>query len=154
MLRPPVQSGARCDGQFGAVTGSDGLIYAIGGNSLVAELNVVEAYDPSTDRWSSRAPMPPARHGLGVAAGPDGIIYALGGTVVGEETVYSVVEAYDRVSDSWTTVAPMLNPRFAFGAAVAGDGRIYAVGGTTVQQTLDAVEALESDSRGRRSRTP
>ena len=37
-----------------------------------------EEYDPATDRWASRAPMPTPRHGLAVVA-VRGRIYALDG---------------------------------------------------------------------------
>ena len=36
---------------FAAVTAANGLIYAIGGANSVSALNVVEAYDPTTNKW-------------------------------------------------------------------------------------------------------
>jgi hypothetical protein len=57
--------------------GPDNLIYAIGG---VGGPNIVEAYNPSTNKETAVAPMPTARHGLAAVTGTDGRIYAIGGT--------------------------------------------------------------------------
>src|SRR5260370_32217226 len=46
-----------------AATGSNGIVYAIGGSSGLAVttvVNTVEAYDPTTDSWSAAAPRPTA----------------------------------------------------------------------------------------------
>jgi hypothetical protein len=51
-----------------AKRGPDNLIYAIGG---VGGPNVVDAYNPTTSKWTTVAPMPTARHGLAAATGPD-----------------------------------------------------------------------------------
>ena len=47
-----------------ATKGPDNLIYAIGG---VGGSNIVETYNPNTNKWSTVAPMPTARHGLAAA---------------------------------------------------------------------------------------
>jgi N-acetylneuraminic acid mutarotase len=113
-----------------AATGSDGRIYAIGGNILGFNFhdvfNTVEAYTPATNSWSSVAPMPTARFGLAATAGGDGRIYALGGTGNG---VLNTVEAYSPGTNRWATVAPMATARTDFAAATGPDGRIYAIGG-------------------------
>src|SRR5438552_15893735 len=49
----------------------NGILYAVGGggsgsNVADAWLSRVEAYDPSTNRWTAKAPMPTPRAGLGV----------------------------------------------------------------------------------------
>ena len=42
-----------------AVAVVNGILYEIGGNStLSGPTDVVEAYDPSSDTWSTKAPMP------------------------------------------------------------------------------------------------
>jgi N-acetylneuraminic acid mutarotase len=76
---------------------SGGGIYAIGGNNYIGAngdsfLNTVEAYIPSTDTWTTVAPMPAARTELGAVTGPDGRIYAIGGDSGGPEL--DTVEAY------------------------------------------------------------
>jgi hypothetical protein len=54
-----------------------GRIYAIGGH-CGAYFASVDAYDPATDTWTSKAPMLTKREGL--AAGVvKGVLYAVGG---------------------------------------------------------------------------
>jgi N-acetylneuraminic acid mutarotase len=62
-----------------AVLGSDGKIYAIGGNDQQGKpLRSVEAFDPATNTWISRAPLP-AGGGRLTAVTARGKIYAIGG---------------------------------------------------------------------------
>jgi hypothetical protein len=115
--------------------GLDGIVYAIGGadydidEAWVTSAN--EAYDPATDSWTTKAPMPTAREGLAVAA-LDGLVYAIGGrdgvSDLYEGSPVSVVEAYDPETDSWSTRAPMPTPRERLGVGVM-DGLLYAIGG-------------------------
>jgi Kelch motif len=63
---------------LGAATGTDKRIYAIGGEFFSA-VNIVEAYDPSTNTWVAVTPMITPRRALAAAVGHDGRIYALGG---------------------------------------------------------------------------
>jgi N-acetylneuraminic acid mutarotase len=61
----------------------NGALYAVGGcaqycNDYLPSLNTVEAYDPSTNSWQTKANMPTARAWL--ASGVvNGIFYAVGG---------------------------------------------------------------------------
>ena len=119
----------------------NGVLYVIGGwvndgglNSHLGRLSTVEAYDPATDRWTTKAPMPTARAALGAAA-VDGIIYAIGGfhEFVGVRTV----EAYDPATDRWTTRTPMPVGRFAFGIGVL-HGKIYVAAGADEASTTIA----------------
>jgi len=124
-----------------AATGTDGKIYAIGGVDSLASTNAVgtvEAYDPATNSWSTKAPMPTARAGLEAATGPDGKIYAIGGvdnpgSYSGQSTlngdIVGTVEAYDPTTNSWTTKASMPTARYFLAAATGPDGKIYTIGG-------------------------
>ena len=114
----------------------DGIIYAIGGNCGQPignwELSTVEAYDPATDAWTTKADMPTARTMAAIAV-VDGIIYVIGGVfgeTVQDNRVLSAVEAYDPATDTWTAKADMPTARFGFAACVL-DGQIYAFGGNT-----------------------
>jgi hypothetical protein len=127
---------ARVD--FGAV-GVNGRIYAIGGDNLngcgcaSSKLNVVEAYDPLANTWSTLAPMPTTRAHLGVAAIGD-VIYAVGGYLwTGGPLVFqatNVVEAYDTRTNTWSSKAPLPFPQTGQGLAVM-DGILYSIGGFT-----------------------
>lgn len=119
--------------------GADGLIYAIGGRTVARQHGFshalvagpldgsVDSYDPATNSWTSRQPMPTPRafHG---AASPDGrIIYAAGGA---NDTVkIATVEAFDLASGAWSTRAPMATSRSNFGFAASRNGKLYAAGG-------------------------
>src|SRR5262252_4989685 len=108
-----------------------GLTYVFGGcdappcgNAVSA---TVEAYDPTQNAWSPRAPMPTARQTT-AAATINGTIYVVGGdggdTFLGSTTV----EAYDPVHDSWTTRASMSVGRSGPAIGAIG-GKLYVTGG-------------------------
>jgi N-acetylneuraminic acid mutarotase len=81
----------------------NGKVYAIGGVNQTAGgfavQNAVEEYDPGTDSWTLKAPLPTARTGL-VAVASGGRIYAIGG--FDGTQVVNIVESYDPVTDSWS----------------------------------------------------
>jgi len=105
----------------------DGIIYAIGGWDAGPDFSTVEAYDPATDRWTRKAPMP-TRRSLSAIAVVDGKIYVIGG-ILGL-TALSAVQAYDPAADKWTWKADMPTARHHLAACVI-DGRIYVSGGGT-----------------------
>lgn len=74
-------------------TSLNGLIYALGGEQIQGTFDEVERYDPANDTWTREAPMPTARHGLGVTAYDDKIFAIAGGTHPGM-TFSSVNEIY------------------------------------------------------------
>ena len=66
---------------LGAAVGSNGKLYAVGGNNGSSFLSTVEENDPATNTWAARASMPTARGGLGAATVPsNGKLYAIGGS--------------------------------------------------------------------------
>jgi Kelch motif len=110
-----------------AVTGRDGLIYALGGYNG-AYLTTVEAFDPTTDSWTTKASMPTGRAGLAAVTGPDGLIYAIGGQNSGAASL-DTVEVFNPVTNSWTTGVSLPGASYGLAAAVGPDGLIYAMGG-------------------------
>src|SRR5207249_945974 len=78
----------------------NGVLYAVGGTDGSGSMATVEAYDPVTNRWTTKAPMPTPRTELGVGV-VNGVLYAVGGDYLG------TVEAFDPVTNSWTTKAAM-----------------------------------------------
>ena len=119
----------------GAVIG--GKIYVVGGRQMVkgddgrarpVNVAALEVYDPATDRWETRAPMPLAQGGLAAAA-HDGKLYVFGGEqFVPHAKVFHESWVYDPARDRWSALPAMPTPRHGHGAAVVGD-RVYLMGG-------------------------
>jgi len=107
-----------------------GLLYVIGGykqsaQSIWQPVASVYAYDPATDVWTERAPLPTPRGALAVTEFDDKL-YAVGG--FGENGNSAAVEIYDPAHDRWLPGAPLPTPRDHL-AAVTLDRKIYAIGG-------------------------
>lgn len=103
----------------------DSKIYAIGGQNSSGALNSVEVYDPTTNAWTTKAPMTFARYSHQIAV-VDGKIYAIGG--YDGSSILNSVEVYDPTTNTWISKAPMNNPRY-YHQVVVSDGKIYAIGG-------------------------
>ncbi len=104
----------------------NGKIYAIGGMSGDAPVNVNEVYDPESNDWTTEAPMPTARSGCAVAV-YDNEIYVIGGTV-GNNGFVGNNEVYNPATNTWGTEASMPTPRAYLSANVV-NGKIYLIGG-------------------------
>jgi non-specific serine/threonine protein kinase len=101
--------------------------YVLGGRNLGADKNTdaVERYDPATQKWTSLAPLPSPRGGLGAAVA-DGRIVVVGGE--DPTNVLGGVDAYDIQSGKWTSWPKMTTARH--GAAVAAVGKtVYVLDG-------------------------
>jgi hypothetical protein len=112
-----------------------GKIYVFGGSATPRRgtpLRTNEEYDPKTDFWTAKAPMPTGRflHG---AAFLNGKIYVVGGLEnVGMGGVeLTTVDEYDPLLDRWRTgLAPLHAARASAGVFAYG-GKIWAIGGLT-----------------------
>jgi N-acetylneuraminic acid mutarotase len=109
----------------------NGKIYAIGGatRKIPAAISVstVEEYDPSTDTWIVKSPMPTPRWGFATGT-VEGKIYAIGGAEGYPGSPLTTVEEYNPATDTWTTKSPMPTARWGLSASVV-NGKIYAIGG-------------------------
>lgn len=118
------------DGAVGAAI--NGLFYVIGGfagsiNLLSSYLHVVEAYDPPTDTWSTKAPAPSARYQQGGAL-INGLLYVVGGQGYLAQEL-ATLEFYNSVTDEWGTATAM--PTASVGPSVAVINNVlYAAGGS------------------------
>jgi N-acetylneuraminic acid mutarotase len=141
----PTARGSLC-----AVMGPDGRVYAIGGGNdgypdgNYVEFAAVEAYSPSTDHWTTVAPLPIARDRLACAVGADGRIYAIAGCAGVCES--NVVEAYDVHSNTWTTLASTPEKLQNLAAVAGPNGKIYAIGGMSDLQYEAIVYAYDPAS--------
>ena len=119
-----------------------GKLYVVGGFGAGATAN--EEYDPATNVWERRAPIPRgADHGAAVALpqGQGGLVYFIGG-FDGRWGPLNTVWAYDPATDQWTGKADLPTPRGALGAAVL-DGKIYALGGVGTGGDLGTLEVYD-----------
>jgi N-acetylneuraminic acid mutarotase len=141
-----------------AVAVLNGKIHAIGGNADNApalathdhrvardasSVGTHEAYDPATNTWERRAPMPTARNHHAAAA-VDGRIHVVGGRMGGDFTM-TTHEVYDPARDAWTDGPPLPTGRSGI-AAVTLEGRLYAFGGEvfgTAHKTFDEAERYD-----------
>lgn len=123
----------------------NGILYAVGGKDIDGNiLTTVEAYDPMTDTWSAKAPMPSPREIHSVAV-LENQLYAVGGNYGG---FLSTMVAYDPATNNWSNSAFMPVEVFdpnncAVLHSVSGargelatdsiNGILYAVGGDQVR---------------------
>ena len=138
----------------GAAVELGGRIHFIGGSTdlvgpdgrtqnggLIVGTN--EAYDPATNRWESRKPMPTPRNhpAIGVV---NGKIYVIGGRItannIGGYTAANVdvVEEYNPATDSWRAMNRMPSPRSGQGWTTY-QGKIYVVGGEQHDYHIEGV---------------
>jgi IPT/TIG domain/Kelch motif len=107
------------------------LTYTIGGCETwwcYSPSNANEAYDPVTDTWIPKAPMPTPRGAMGLVLGTNGLIYAIGGFGLNDAEM-ATNEAYDPATDTWATEAPMPSARNQLAAATGSNGLVYTFGG-------------------------
>ena len=76
-----------------AAAAFEGKVFVFGGEFDRRTQNVVESYNPSDNSWQRWAPMPTARHGLGVAVLGSSIYVISGGPRAGA-TFSSVNEVF------------------------------------------------------------
>lgn len=101
-----------------------------------------EVYDPASNTWTTKAPLPTLRNTFAAAA-IGGKIYAVGGQIMTTAPVLpptvttpvngvyadtAINEEYDPVADTWTTKTPMPTARRYVSAGVINN-KLYVLGG-------------------------
>jgi N-acetylneuraminic acid mutarotase len=108
---------------------ANGMVYFIGG--LMDEWKaspLLDMYDPTTDTWTSKSPLPAAANHPGVAT-LDGKIYVSGGFNSPDFTFnLKTLWVYDPATDKWATLADMPEVRAAH-LMMPINGKLYVVGG-------------------------
>ena len=138
-------------------------IYVVGGFEEPGLGNLInlaispslQEYDPSTDRWRSRTPMPVGLHhvGIGVAGGK---LYVIGGY---KQSLFSVwhpvatVYVYDPATDAWSEGVPMPTPRGAL-SVTEHNGKLYAIGGYDRKVNIATVEVYDPEHNTWSERAP
>lgn len=140
-----------------------GKIYVVGGfeqpglgNLMnLAITATVEEYDPTTDRWTTKAPLPVGLHHVGIGV-IDGRLYVIGGYTQSGLTVWhpvATVYAYDPATDTWSERAPMPTARGAL-SVTEHEGKLYAIGGYDRKANSAAVEVYDPGRNAWASRAP
>ena len=131
-------------------------IYCFGGQSSNRSINarpehtgVIEVYDPATNTWETKTPMPNPRSQFQANA-VDGRIYLMGGRTGGQGTTVALNEVYDPETEAWTTKAPMPYPVVSYASAVV-DKKIYVFGGQdefnqTINLAVNQIYDTETDT--------
>ncbi|KNY29731.1 Kelch repeat-containing protein [Pseudobacteroides cellulosolvens] len=118
---------------FFASAALNGKIYTFGGfggqNYEFKDLDKVEEYDPSTDKWTLCPSIPDVRVNAAAAAVNEKI-YLCGGSNshLGASEFYDTLYEYDPIKKVWTTKSKMPERRYMH-QAVSLNGYIYVVGG-------------------------
>jgi len=118
------------------VAAANNKIYAIGGRigaafiTRASNTDVVEEYDPATDRWGPLMARMPTPRSAGAAGVHNNRIYVAGGEFQDARMLaaFRVVEAFDPATNSWTTMPMMQFPRHGLAGGVLGD-RLHLVSG-------------------------
>ena len=113
----------------------DGKLYVFGGRTRNADgttingtLATVEMYDPATNTWTARAPMPTGRRTVVV-----GTLFGKAQVIGGERTAaggtFPQVEEFDPVANSWRSLTSMKTPRHGSAAGTINNTVYVAAGG-------------------------
>ena len=133
----------------------DGALWIAGGRTVSGGgTGQLDRYDPATDSWETRAPIPPSpttgrQVGGGLAmAALDGRLVAFGGEWFaprdqGGGGVFIETWLYDPAQDVWSEGAPMRTPRHGLAAVAVGDA-VYAIAGGEVVSGGGASAVLEA----------
>ncbi|HEY0468369.1 MAG TPA: hypothetical protein VGC79_29430 [Polyangiaceae bacterium] len=124
----------------GAATG--GLFFAFSGrhdwDEFAGDDPALDAYDPATDRWTPRAPMPVSRSEIGAATVglSDGRVLIVGGSITGKSPSADAL-VYDPLKDLWSNLPPLPVPLKGVVAARVGSKIIVTTGSPTSTDPSD-----------------
>lgn len=117
----------------------DGKIYVVGGRRFIRSTDGttrmrnftnLEVYDPETNRWTTRAPMPQGQGGLGAAVS-DGRLHVCGGEQwLPSQAVLAECWTYAPAADTWRPLPSLRIPRHGIGMAAVGRN-LHVFGGAT-----------------------
>ncbi len=121
----------------------DDRIHVLGGS----ESNAHQVYEPASDSWVMKAPLPHSESvGWGMAAVFGGKIYMFGGGYGGQFRGENKAWVYDPATDKWSALAPMPMRRMQ-GAAVSAGNAIYIFGGHQGTQKISREEEIKTTYR-------
>ena len=98
------------------------------------DLEVNEVYDPTTNTWEVKEPLPTPRHNPATNM-VNGKIYVIGGHSIETHSSLNVVEVYDPETDTWATKTPPPLEVWGSTSAVV-DNKIFVLG----EEVIDPVQ--------------
>ena len=130
-------------GRNHAASGTDGKkFYVFGGrgpgsgdaNFVANGFDTVQQYNPATNKWKLRSPLPQARGGMGKAVFVNGEFYVMGGETstgagANEHRVYDRVDVYNPRTNKWRKGRDLLAARHGIFPVLVGDDAIWIPGG-------------------------
>ena len=119
-----------------AAVGHNGMVYLFGGGGCAVSPTCPNGisskatleYNPTTNTWANRAPMPAPRYYAIAVTGSGGKILVAGGYDDSNSAVNTAWQ-YTPATNTWKTVASMSAARADAAAALGSDRRIYVFGG-------------------------
>lgn len=110
-----------------SMTACNGKLYLIGGNTSynVGGTNVQE-YDPNTNTWTAKSPLPQALSGHGSVCWGDSVIFVIGGPWISAASNLNIYY-YRASSDTWGTITnslPSGQGRRGFALALTNGNKI------------------------------
>jgi N-acetylneuraminic acid mutarotase len=127
-----------------ACIGLNGRIHLIGGaigSDWRRSIDWHLVYDPQTDRYERRQPMPVARDHAGIVV-VNQQIHLIGGRVDSFHTNSTLHHAWDPQTDRWNARTPMPTARSGHGC-VLYRGRVFVMGGEGWQRVYGQNEAWD-----------
>jgi N-acetylneuraminic acid mutarotase len=120
-------------------------LHIIGGATLVGGAsNAHQVYDPATNSWSEKAPLPD-KSGWPAVAVLNDRIYVFGGDRKGIDARQTdKCFVYDPAKDAWSEIAPLHAPR-SYAAATAIGEFIYVYGARTLTRDVDDLSMYRYD---------
>lgn len=124
----------------------NGLIHAVGGavgDSFATKRSVDWhlVYDPKSDTWDKRAPLPTGRDHIGIVELVDGI-NVVGGRVRNFHTNSNLHHRYNATQDKWERRAALPTARSGHGAVVYR-GKLFVMGGEGSDRVFGQNEAYD-----------
>lgn len=136
--------------RLGAAAGViNGRLYVAGGCCITfgfpfTRFNVLEVYDPATNTWTTKTPMPHAVYAAATGV-INGKLYVAGGQADPTNgNNVTDLQIYDPVTDSWTNGHPLPAGRSGANAGVI-NGKLYVAGGATPENIGEVNTALVYD---------
>jgi N-acetylneuraminic acid mutarotase len=102
------------------------------------------AYDPKTDRWETRAPLPQGRDHTGTLV-VGSLVHVIGGRVDSFLTNSNLHHIYDPAKDAWEPRRPLPTARSGHGA-VLYRGKIFVMGGEGYERVYGQNEAYDPNT--------